>query len=154
MVNSFFHSVHWAVECIKRMFCTTCFFNLCCVFQFPVIGQFLHLVYNVLNINAISQLELERMLLMPQASKTLATLMTSMLMLVTWCQHCFLILLDLISHSALWCASAGFSAENLMNSEACENKVNRQCTVVAYSCVCGLQIPAQGKEWRGGGVLL
>lgn len=67
------------------MFCTNVFFNLCFVFQFPVIGQFLHLVYKVLNINVISQLELERMLLMPQASKTLATLMTSMLMLVTWC---------------------------------------------------------------------
>lgn len=66
------------------------FFNLSCVFQFPVIGQFLHLVYNVLNINAISQLELERMLLMPQASKTLATLMTSMLMLVTQCEHFFI----------------------------------------------------------------
>uniref|UniRef100_A0A1B6LJR7 Bromo domain-containing protein n=1 Tax=Graphocephala atropunctata TaxID=36148 RepID=A0A1B6LJR7_9HEMI len=49
------------------------------MWEFPVIGQFLHLVYNVLNIDPISHLELERMLLMPQASKTLATLITSML---------------------------------------------------------------------------
>uniref|UniRef100_A0A1B6GTD1 Bromo domain-containing protein n=1 Tax=Cuerna arida TaxID=1464854 RepID=A0A1B6GTD1_9HEMI len=49
------------------------------MWEFPVIGQFLHLVYNVLNIDPISHLELERMLLMPQASNTLATLITSML---------------------------------------------------------------------------
>uniref|UniRef100_A0A1B6INU2 Bromo domain-containing protein n=1 Tax=Homalodisca liturata TaxID=320908 RepID=A0A1B6INU2_9HEMI len=33
------------------------------MWEFPVIGQFLHLVYNVLNIDPISHLELERMLL-------------------------------------------------------------------------------------------
>ncbi|XP_054274386.1 uncharacterized protein LOC128994124 isoform X2 [Macrosteles quadrilineatus] len=49
------------------------------MWEFPVIGQFLHLVYNVLNIDPISHLELERMLLIPQASKTLATLITSMI---------------------------------------------------------------------------
>lgn len=49
------------------------------MWEFAEIGQFLFLVYNVLNIEPIAQTELERMLLMPEASKTLATLITSML---------------------------------------------------------------------------
>jgi hypothetical protein len=47
--------------------------------QLPVIGHFVALSLEQLNINSISMFELERIILMPQASKSLAVLMTTLL---------------------------------------------------------------------------
>ncbi|XP_075228840.1 uncharacterized protein LOC142328739 isoform X2 [Lycorma delicatula] len=49
------------------------------MWELPVIGHFFYLTFNVLSIEPISQFELERMLLMPQASIMLAKVMTTML---------------------------------------------------------------------------
>jgi hypothetical protein len=47
--------------------------------QLPVIGHFVALSLEQLNIKSISMYELERIILMPQESKSLAVLMTSLL---------------------------------------------------------------------------
>jgi hypothetical protein len=47
--------------------------------QLAVIGHFVSLSLEHLNISSISMFELERMLFMPQASKGLASLMTTLL---------------------------------------------------------------------------
>jgi hypothetical protein len=47
--------------------------------QLPVIGHFVALSLEQLNISSISMFELERIVLMPQASKSLAALMTTLL---------------------------------------------------------------------------
>lgn len=47
--------------------------------QLPVIGHFVALLLEQLNISNISMFELERIILMPQASKSLAALMTTLL---------------------------------------------------------------------------
>jgi hypothetical protein len=47
--------------------------------QLPVIGHFVALSLEQLNIKSISMYELERIVLMPQASKSLAALMTTLL---------------------------------------------------------------------------
>ena len=49
------------------------------MWEIPQIGHFLHLARSALHIGEIAQYELEHMLLMPQASVLLATLMTSLL---------------------------------------------------------------------------
>lgn len=48
-------------------------------FQLPQIGHFIYLTLKTLNIYEVPQYELERMLLMPRASRTLAMLLTSLL---------------------------------------------------------------------------
>lgn len=50
--------------------------------QLPLIGHLLQLTLQVLCIDEVPQYEVERMFLMPQASKTLAALMTSLLRFV------------------------------------------------------------------------
>ncbi|XP_073977263.1 uncharacterized protein isoform X2 [Rhodnius prolixus] len=54
-------------------------FEITHTYQLAQIGQFLRLTSSVLNVEEITQYEVERMLLMPRESTTLATLMTSML---------------------------------------------------------------------------
>lgn len=49
------------------------------IFQLPQIGHFIFLTLKTLNIYEVPQYELERMLLMPRASRTLAMLLTSLL---------------------------------------------------------------------------
>ena len=48
-------------------------------FQLPLLGQFILMIREHLNIGEISQYEFERMFLIPQASTSLAYLMTSLL---------------------------------------------------------------------------
>lgn len=54
-------------------------FNAVINFQLPQIGHFIFLTLKTLNIYEVPQYELERMLLMPRASRTLAMLLTSLL---------------------------------------------------------------------------
>ncbi|KDR14894.1 hypothetical protein L798_11113 [Zootermopsis nevadensis] len=53
--------------------------NMECMWELPVIGHFVALLLEQLNISNISMFELERIILMPQASKSLAALMTTLL---------------------------------------------------------------------------
>ena len=57
---------------------------LCCLFkpvvpQIPIISHFVSLSAEALNIDPISVYEVERMFVMPQSSKSLARLMTTLL---------------------------------------------------------------------------
>ncbi|KAK7066542.1 hypothetical protein SK128_019295, partial [Halocaridina rubra] len=67
--------IHWEEDLLKEPIHT----HMKAMWELPQIGHFIFLTLKTLNIYEVPQYELERMLLMPQASRTLAMLLTSLL---------------------------------------------------------------------------